>query len=135
MWKLIWSNIIRRKNQSLLTIMSFVLVLGVFTAMGQGLELSEQRLGADVIFLPEEVDTEGYELLFTAQPESHYMDISIFEQIAAMDEVAQVSPQFYSQTIGGVTPAAIWASPCALWAWIWKLISFSPASPNFLGLI
>lgn len=108
MWKLIWSNIIRRRNQSLLTvaitlltIMSFVLVLGVFTAMGQGLELSEQRLGADVIFLPEEVDTEGYELLFTAQPESHYMDSSIFEQIAAMDEVAQVSPQFYSQTIGG----------------------------------
>ena len=75
MWKLIWSNIIRRKNQSLLTvaitlltIMSFVLVLGVFTAMGQGLKLSEQRLGADVIFLPQEVDTEGYELLFNSQP-------------------------------------------------------------------
>ena len=108
MWKLIYNNIIRRKNQSLLTvaitlltIMSFVLVLGVFTAMGQGLKLSEQRLGADVIFLPQEVDTEGYELLFTAQPESHYMDISIYEHIAAMDEVALASPQFYSQTIGG----------------------------------
>lgn len=108
MWKLIYNNITRRKNQSLLTvaitlltIMSFVLVLGVFTTMGQGLKLSRERLGADVIFLPQEVETDGYELLFTAQPESHYMDISIYEYIAAMDEVAQASPQFYSQTIGG----------------------------------
>ena len=108
MWKLIWNNIAKRKNQSLLTIaitmltiMSFVLVLGVFVAMGQGLELSKQRLGADVIFLPEEVDADGYELLFTSQPETHYMDYSIYEEIAAMEEVAQASPQFYSQTIGG----------------------------------
>lgn len=108
MWKLIWNNIAKRKNQSMLTIaitmltvMSFVLVLGVFVAMGQGLDLSKQRLGADVIFLPDTVETDGYELLFTAQPESQYMDLSIYEQIAAMEEVAQASPQFYSQTIGG----------------------------------
>ena len=108
MWKLIWNNIARRKNQSLLTIaitmltiLSFVLVLGVFVALGQGLELSKQRLGADVIFLPEDVEADGYELLFTAQPETHYMDISVYEQIAALEEVAQASPQFYSQTIGG----------------------------------
>ena len=90
MWKLIWNNIAKRKNQSLLTIaitmltiMSFVLVLGVFVAMGQGLELSKQRLGADVIFLPEEVDADGYELLFTSQPETHYMDYSIYDALEA----------------------------------------------------
>ena len=61
MRKLIWNNIVRRKNQSVLTVLItmmtvfiFVLVLGVFITMEQGLRLSRERLGADVVILPEE---------------------------------------------------------------------------------
>ena len=70
MKKLIWNNIVRRKNQSILTVMItlmtvfiFVLVLGVFVTMKQGLDLSRERLGADVVILPEEANVDGYELL------------------------------------------------------------------------
>lgn len=108
MKKLIWNNIARRKNQSLLTVLitlvtvfTFVLVLGVFLTMQQGLELSRQRLGADVVVLPEEANVDGYELLFTAQPENCYMDASILDAVAGMEGVAAVSPQFYSQTLDG----------------------------------
>lgn len=108
MKKLIWNNIVRRKNQSVLTVLitlmtvfTFVLVLGVFITMEQGLSLSRERLGADVVILPEEANVDGYELLFTAQPENCYMDASLLDEIAKMDGVAAVSPQFYSQTVDG----------------------------------
>lgn len=108
MKKLIWNNIARRKNQSVLTVLitlmtvfTFVLVLGVFITMQQGLELSRERLGADIVILPEDANVDGYELLFTAQPENCYMDISILDEIAKLDGVAAVSPQFYSQTVDG----------------------------------
>ena len=108
MKKLIWNNIRRRKNQSVLTVLitlmtvfTFVLVLGIFITMEQGLELSRERLGADVVVLPEEANVDGYELLFTAQPENVYMEADILEQVAAMEGVAAVTPQFYSQTLDG----------------------------------
>ena len=108
MLTLIWNNIIRRKNQSVLTVLItlmtvfiFVLVLGVFVTMKQGLDLSKERLGADVVILPEEANVDGYELLFTANPENVYMDASLLDEIAAMEGVAAVSPQFYSQTVDG----------------------------------
>ena len=108
MKKLIWNNIVRRKNQSVLTVLitlmtvfTFVLVLGVFITMEQGLSLSRERLGADVVILPEEANVDGYELLFTANPENVYMDVSLVDEIAKLDGVAAVSPQFYSQTVDG----------------------------------
>ena len=108
MRKLIWNNIARRKNQSVLTVLItmmtvfiFVLVLGVFITMEQGLELSRERLGADVVILPEEANVDGYELLFTANPENCYMEASLLDEIAKLDGVATVSPQFYSQTVDG----------------------------------
>ena len=108
MKKLIWNNIARRKNQSVLTVLItlmtvfiFVLVLGVFVTMKQGLDLSKERLGADVVVLPEEANVDGYELLFTANPENVYMDASLLEEIARQEGVAAVSPQFYSQTLDG----------------------------------
>ena len=108
MKKLIWNNIVRRKNQSILTVLItlmtvfiFVLVLGVFVTMKQGLDLSRERLGADVVILPEEANVDGYELLFTANPENVYMDASLLEEIAKQEGVAVASPQFYSQTLNG----------------------------------
>lgn len=108
MKKLIWNNIVRRKNQSVLTVLItmmtvfiFVLVLGVFITMEQGLSLSRERLGADVVILPEEANVDGYELLFTANPENVYMEASLLDEIAKQEGVAAVTPQFYSQTLDG----------------------------------
>lgn len=108
MGKLIWRNITRRRSQSLLTIvitaitvMIFVVMMGVFVTMNTGLRTSKERLGADALIIPKSADASGYELLYTANPENEYMPAEVTEQVAALDGVAMVSPQFFSQTLSG----------------------------------
>ena len=108
MLRLAWNNIARRRSQSALTVIItaltvfvFVLVLGVFVSTTQGLEKSQERLGADAVILPSSASIGGYELLFTSQPENVYMPASMLEWVRSLDGVVQATPQFYSQTING----------------------------------
>ena len=103
---LIWKNIARRRNQSvltititLLTVMAFVMVLGIFQTMQQGLTLSRQRLGADAILIPKYAAASGNDLLFTAIPENIYMPESVLEDAGRLEGIAKMSPQFYAQTL------------------------------------
>ncbi|MBR2484329.1 MAG: ABC transporter permease [Oscillospiraceae bacterium] len=103
---LIWKNISRRRTQSaltvtitMLTVLVFVMVLGVFQTVNKGLELSEERLGADAVLVPKYAATKGDELLFTAMPENIYMPIEVIEQAKQLEGVAAMTPQFYCQTL------------------------------------
>ena len=106
MLMLIWKNITRRRAQSLLTVaitmltvMVFVMVLGVFQTVNQGLALSRERLGADAILIPKYATADGGDLLFTAIPENIYMDADVWEEAKQLDGVAAMTPQFYAQTL------------------------------------
>ena len=106
MLMLIWKNIARRRTQSvltvtitLLTVMVFVMVLGVFQTVNQGLALSRERLGADAVLIPKYASADGSDLLFTAMPENIYMPIEVVEQARELDGVAAMTPQFYCQTL------------------------------------
>ena len=106
MLMLIWHNISRRRAQSVLTIaitaltiLVFVLVMGIFQVVTQGLALSRERLGADAILVPKYASATGSDLLFTALPENIYMDAEILEQVQALDGIAAMTPQFYNQTL------------------------------------
>ena len=106
MFMLIWNNIARRRTQSALTVtitaltvLVFVMVLGVFQTVNQGLALSRERLGADAILMPKYSNAKGDDLLFTAIPENIYMPIEVVEQAKQLDGVAAMSPQFYCQTL------------------------------------
>ena len=95
MLMLIWKNISRRRAQSaltvtitMLTVLVFVMVLGVFQTVNQGLALSRERLGADAILIPKYASADGGDLLFTAIPENIYMPIEVVEQDAALEGVA-----------------------------------------------
>lgn len=106
MLMLIWKNITRRRTQSvltvtitMLTVMVFVMVLGVFQTVNQGLALSRERLGADAVLIPKYASADGSDLLFTAIPENIYMPIKAVEQAKALDGVAAMTPQFYCQTL------------------------------------
>ncbi len=106
MWMLVWNNIARRRTQSALTVsitaitvLVFVLVLGVFQVMSQGIALSRNRLGADALLLPQGVEAGGEELLFSAIPENVYMPADILQQVEQFEGIARISPQFYSQTM------------------------------------
>lgn len=106
MFNLVWNNISRRRTQSALTIaittvtvMVFVMVLGVMQVMNQGLELSRQRLGADAVLIPKYAPTQSEELLFTAVPENVYMKKEVYEQAKQLKGIAKMTPQFYAQTL------------------------------------
>ena len=106
MFSLIWKNIARRRIQSVLTItitaltiMIFVMVMGIFQVVTQGLELSRERLGADAILVPKYASASGSDLLFTALPENIYMDADILEQAKQLEGVEAMTPQFYNQTL------------------------------------
>ena len=106
MLMLIWNNIIRRRTQSiltvtitLLTVLVFVMVFGVFQTMNQGLTLSRERLGADAVLVPKYASVGGDDLLFTAIPENIYMPIEMVEEAKTLDGIAAMTPQFYCQTL------------------------------------
>jgi len=106
MLMLIWNNIARRRTQSvltvtitMLTVMVFVMVMGVFQTVNQGLALSRERLGADAVLIPKYAPATGDELLFTAMPENIYMPIEVVEQAKELEGVAAMTPQFYCQTL------------------------------------
>ena len=106
MFMLIWKNISRRRNQSLLTVtitmltvLVFVMVLGVFQTVSRGLALSRERLGADAVLIPKYASADGSDLLFTAIPENIYMPAEVVEQAKQLEGVAAMTPQFYCQTL------------------------------------
>ena len=106
MFNLVWNNISRRRTQStltiaitLVTVMVFVMVLGIVQVMDQGLEMSRQRLGADAVLIPKYAPTQSEELLFTAVPENIYMKKEVYEQAKQLEGIAQMTPQFYAQTL------------------------------------
>lgn len=106
MLMLIWNNISRRRAQSaltvsitLLTVMVFVMVLGVFQTVNQGLALSRERLGADAVLIPQYASADGGDLLFTAIPENIYMSAEVLNEAKALSGIAAMTPQFYAQTL------------------------------------
>lgn len=106
MLMLIWNNIARRRSQSvltvtitLLTVLVFVMVLGVFQTVNQGLALSRERLGADAVLVPKYSSIEADELLFTAMPSNIYMPIEVVEQAKQLEGAAAMTAQFYCQTL------------------------------------
>lgn len=108
MWLLAWRNTIRRRKQSLLTviitaltILTFVVVLSIFLIMQEGLALSSERLGADVIVLPDEAKADAHQILFTATPANIYMPKNTIEKVMEIKGVKQASPQFFTQTLSG----------------------------------
>ena len=106
MLMLIWNNITRRRTQSaltvtitMLTVLVFVMVLGVFQTVNRGLALSRERLGADAVLIPKYATADGGDLLFTAIPENIYMDADVLEEAKNLEGVAAMTPQFYAQTL------------------------------------
>jgi len=106
MFMLIWNNIARRRTQStltvtitMLTVLVFVMVLGVFQTVSQGLALSRERLGADAVLMPKYSSVKADDLLFTAMPSNIYMPIEVVEEAKQLEGVAAMTPQFYCQTL------------------------------------
>lgn len=108
--KLAYLNVVRRKSQSLLTgfittltILVFVLIFSIFFIVHDGLSLTEKRLGADIIVVPNKSDLNELDTLFTGIPQTIYMPKSIETQLRNIDGVKEITPQFFTATIEGAS--------------------------------
>ena len=80
MFSLAWKNIIRRLGGSLMTaLIAFIAVfvlatsLAVVASLENGLRLSRERLGADIMVLPAGASGNASEVLFCAEPVNVYL--------------------------------------------------------------
>lgn len=112
-WNFAWKNLARRKGQSfltilltLLTVMVFVMVFAFYTNFQQGVVLSQQRLGADILILPNDASTDAYTTLYTAKPNNIYMPVEVLDSIKKVAGVGLASPQLFIQTLNAGCCAA-----------------------------
>ena len=82
------------------TLLMFALMLYSF-GVYDGIELSEQRSGADVLLVPKDAASEVSDsaLLFTGVPFHMYISADIVDQARDLFGVKQVTGQFFAQTI------------------------------------
>jgi putative ABC transport system permease protein len=123
---LAWKNISRNRLRSW-TVLLCALVLSAFSLFttlllrgaATGLELSVERLGADIVVVPQGTRTEMEGALLTAIPDSSWMPAETVAKLAAIPGVKAVSPQIYLATVAG--PPSCPASEV-------HLIAFDPRS-------
>jgi putative ABC transport system permease protein len=83
----------------MLTVAVFVMIFAFYTNLQQGIVLSQQRLGADILILPNEAETDAYTALYTAEPNNIYMPAEVLDNIKKVEGVDLASPQLFIQTL------------------------------------
>lgn len=78
------------------TLFSATLLIG---SVHQSLEVGMERLGADLLVVPEGSAESGETALITGTPTSFYMDESVYDQVKAIPDVDQASPQIFIESM------------------------------------
>lgn len=108
MKQLILHSLKMHKVQTASIVVSVALSVMIVTTLGllhggvqQGIEVSKERGGADIMAVP--TDAMQYldetELLYTGAPAPVYMNKDVTEDIASVEGVVHASPQFFGQTL------------------------------------
>ncbi|MCL4472824.1 MAG: ABC transporter permease [Actinobacteria bacterium] len=99
-------NLRRKPFRSFVTIAIVGLAAGaLFSAtlligsVDRSLEVGMQRLGADLLVVPEGSQESGQAALITGAPASFYMDHSVLDQVRNINGVAQASPQLFIESM------------------------------------
>ncbi len=95
-------NIRKRPYRSLClvlaaTISSYALFTGLSlkASLDNGIERMQERMGADLMVVPEESEADARNVLLTGEPEFFYMDREIVETAGKIEGVELVTEQFY----------------------------------------
>ncbi|MDO8737325.1 MAG: ABC transporter permease [Thermoleophilia bacterium] len=99
-------NLRRKPFRSFVTIAIVALAAGtLFSAtlligsVDRSLEVGMERLGADLLVVPEGYQESGQAALITGAPTSFYMDGSILDQVKTVPGVDQASPQLFIESM------------------------------------
>ena len=106
MLRLIANSLLRRRWQSLATILGVALGAGLLLAVfllyhgfEQGLERGRQRLGADLLVVPGNATVDPDRALFAGSPLSVYMDKKYADEARKIPGVRRVEAQFFTQSL------------------------------------
>lgn len=108
MWKLAFYNSKRRKNKSLFTIFISMIVTTIFVACisilhiaESGMQLSVDRMGADVILIPSDSEINNQEMVFTGVTQMKYFSASETYDKLPHKDIQKITPQFFLKTLPG----------------------------------
>jgi putative ABC transport system permease protein len=106
MLRLIVNSLLRRRWQSLATILGVALGAGLLLAVfllyrgfERGLERGRQQLGADLLVVPGNATVDPDQALFAGSPLSVYMDKKYADQARKIPGVRRVEAQFFTQSL------------------------------------
>lgn len=108
MLKMIFKNVVRRKNQSALTVVIAMIVTAVFFTFvsvayssSEGLRISSERIGADILIYPDTAKASGTDIIFTGVSEMVYMNQRDVLEVLPEEMIEAVSSQFFLETLPG----------------------------------
>lgn len=78
------------------TLFSATLLIG---SVQRSLEVGMDRLGADILVVPEGAQESSEEALITGAPTSFYMDGAVIDQVAVIPGIEQASPQLFIESM------------------------------------
>ncbi|MDO5853010.1 MAG: ABC transporter permease [Thermoplasmata archaeon] len=86
---------------AVVAVLALSLVVGYMltSCLQSGAQSVEERLGADIMVVPDGYADEAEDVLISGTPSSFYMDSSLVDRVAAVTGVEQVSAQFYLTSI------------------------------------
>lgn len=103
---LIWKSLLHRKLQNLAIVFSIAVgaaivfcVGAIYNGVASGMDLSQQRMGADIVIIPGGVTLEPSLILFGGAAANSYMPQSTVESVRAISGVSQATPQFFTHTL------------------------------------
>lgn len=101
-----WKGVRRKllRNATLSTAVAFLVGLLVFAllfnkAVEEEIELSSQRLGADIVLVPREAKSVAEEFILESKVKSFYMDRSVYDAILGLPGIAAATYQIYLNTM------------------------------------
>ncbi|OAM93924.1 MacB-like periplasmic core domain containing protein [Pelosinus fermentans DSM 17108] len=103
---LIWKSLLHRRLQSLTIVGSIAVgaaivfsILAVYNGVSSGMELSKQRMGADIVIVPFGETLEPSLLLFGGATANSYMPKELVDGVRAVKGVHAITPQFFTHSL------------------------------------
>jgi putative ABC transport system permease protein len=88
-----------------------LIIRGTEYSLNAGIE----RLGADIIVVPQGAETSVETALLMGKPASIWMNGDVVSQVAAIPGVASASPQLYLASLYGASCCSVWETPLVVY--------------------
>lgn len=103
---LIWKSLLHRKLSAAAIIFSIAMgvsivfaAVSLYQGVASGLQLSKERMGADLVLVPLGVTMEPSLVLFGGATENTYMPADTVEAIRAIPGIKRATPQFFTHAL------------------------------------